>query len=466
MKHKDLGKYSRRHREELETIVLTPKEFHNPYKSVGKIDTPDDAKKRKVRTLMAKRQAPNEKAYTWSMGYNNLVGRYSPGGKYSRLTGSSLNRNPQLSINFNGKDLQGATDYLIKMARALAKKMSDRYADIIHPITGKKGGYIDEIMQGFCDLIVRPSKKSAREFGNWLRTLQTRELFAYSFGVHLLSARSRGKIKDKATAFFRAAPGSRTFCTLTFVAAVDDKTAITILNKFLVQLRKQFSDLQFLWVAERQKENIKFPGNIHFHMLLNKRLPVGRWNAMWVLQQYNSGLIGEDRYGDRVEKKTIEEAYAIDASNGFKCSKKKPTEVQKIFNPFDIRKVHGISGLSNYLTKYITKQEHNEPFGCATWHCSRRVSRMFTRTTVGPGAFAYMKSFANFKVDRKTGECWQAKEITGAFFVNVYANDKKAPLRYLRELEQINKWILTGLDIDKIPWTDDDGYTRNFTCKN
>jgi hypothetical protein len=466
MKYKDLGKYARAHKELLQDLQLQPMEFYNPYNRAGKIDTPDDARRRKIRQLMRRRTQPDEKAYTWSIGYNHLVGRYSSGGRYYRMMGSSLNRNNQMSINLNGKDMVSTTDHLIKVASKMAKKMFDRFADVVHAVTGEKGGYIAEIVQGFCDLIMQPNKKSAREFGMWLRCIEGRVLFSYSFGLHVLSARSRGKIKDKATAFFRAAPGSRTFCTLTFIASVDDKSAVAILNKFLIQLRKKYSDLQFLWVAERQKKNVKFPGNIHFHILLNKRLPVGRWNAIWVLQQYNSGLVGEDQFGDRVEKKTIESAYEIDSKNGFKCSKKKPTEIQKIFNPLDIRKVTGISGLSNYLTKYITKQEYNEPFGCAAWHCSRRVSRMFTRTTVGPSALAYMKSFVNYKVDRKTGECWPAREVVGAFFVIIYVNNKKIPLKYLGELEQINKWILSGLDIDEPPWIDDEIYNKHFVCKN
>src|ERR1700722_14897868 len=39
-----------------------------------------------------------EKGYSWSMGYNHCVGKYSAGGKYSRFSGSSLNRSTQLNL--------------------------------------------------------------------------------------------------------------------------------------------------------------------------------------------------------------------------------------------------------------------------------------------------------------------------------------------------------------------------------
>jgi hypothetical protein len=51
------------------------------------------------------------------------------------------------------------------------------------------------------------------------------------------------------------------------------------------------------------------------------------------------------------------------------------------------------------------------------------------------------------------------------FYVIIYANDKSAPLKYLREMEQINKWILGGEELTQMPEIDDDEY-RKYFCKN
>jgi hypothetical protein len=402
----------------------------NPYKSAA--GSAQEIRDRKVRQLGGRKIRPDELPYTWSMGYNNCVGRYSPGKKYPRFSGSSLNRNKQLSMNFDAKNIPTEADRLLKLAFKIAKDLGRNREDVPGEVS---------------DFIIRRDSESQGIFERWLPASQDGGVIGLGVPIHVLSARSRGKIKDKATAFFRAASGDRIFCTLTFIAAVDDRAGVAILNKFLTSLRKEFKNLLFLWVAERQEN-----GNIHFHLILNKRLPVRRWNALWVLQQYNSGLIGRDRFGDEVTMHQVTQAF------------EKGT-VHKLFNPLDVKRVRSIGGLSMYLTKYITSQEKNVPFACSVWHCSRRVSRMFTRTAVGPSAFAYMKSPANYRVDKKTGECWPAMEKREPFFVVIYANNKSAPLKYLREMEQINKWIIGGEQVDRMPEIDDDDYRKHF-CKN
>lgn len=406
--------------------------FKNPY-ATG-IVTKKVAIIKKCRALLASRKYPNERGYAWSMGYNNLTAKYTPeGSPWHRFTGSSINRKPKPM--YNEKDVHAGTADLLKMARKVFAEMSR----IRRPVPWQVVAFLR-----------RQDADSEREFRMWLSEQVERDVFT-DFGIHVLSARSRGKIKDKATAFFRASVGDRVFCTLTFVDACDDRTGVAILNKFLTSLRKKFSNLQFLWVAERQEKNADFPGNIHFHLILNKRLPVRYYNALWVLQQYNAGLRAKNKY---------EESISMEEVN---CRFKDGT-MQKILNPLDVKKVRSISGLSMYLTKYITKQKKNDPFGCACWHCSRKVSRLFTKAAVGPSAFAYMMSLNNAKVDKTTGECFEPTAICEAFYVMVYINNKEGPLKYLREMEQINKWMLrdnlrVGRDDISI---EDVGYTRHY----
>jgi hypothetical protein len=396
---------------------------------------PDEPKRGRYQTrkMVSRRTAPNEKGYTWTMGYNNIVGRYSSGFDYSRFSGSSYNRS--LKVNTYAKDLLTITGDLIAMAAKLARKM------FAIPGWSVSGPLID--------FFSRPDIESARVFVRWLQSKIPGHVDGYSIGVHLLSPRSRGKIKDKATAFYRACPGSRVFVTLTFIAPVADRAGVVILNKFLTAIRAEFHGFNYLWVAERQQDT----GNIHFHMLANKRLPVKRFNALWVVQQYNAGLIGHDRYGQAITRSEVDLRF----QNG---------TMQKVLNPFDVKKVYGINGLSSYLTKYITKQKKETFFDCSVWHCSRGVSRLFTKATVSPSAFRYCQSFHNSRVDRETGELFPVPVVSEAFFVMVYINNKKVPLNFLREMEQANKWLMSGWYLDRLPLTNDADYKKYFLCEN
>lgn len=262
---------------------------------------------------------------------------------------------------------------------------------------------------------------------------------------HFFSARSRGKVKDKATAFYRSVPGERIFLTLTFIDHVEDREGCKILNKFLTVVRRECPGFQYLRVAEHQPENPKH--TIHFHILMNRRLAVRRYNALWVLQQYNAGLRGHDKHGNTISYEEILDRYT------------KGT-IQKVLNPLDVRKAYGINALSNYLVKYITKQKQKDPFGCLNWHCSRRVSKLFTREVVAPSTFAYLQTFNNCRIDKSTGECFAPEVLTKQFFTMIYVHNKAAPLTRLRQMETVNKWIIQGFDTDSVPRMDDDLYRK------
>lgn len=274
--------------------------------------------------------------------------------------------------------------------------------------------------------------------------------------IHLFSKRSRGKVKDKATAFFRAAQQQRAFVTLTFIEDVDDRRGVKILNKFLTVLRKERPGLEYLWVAEHQEERKE--RTIHFHMIVNRRLPIKRYNALWTLQQYNEGLVGHHANGELISKQEIEKRYQHDITSKFK--KKDPDSVQAVLNPFDIEEAYNIYGLGKYLTQYITKQADKDPFGCLNWHCSRKVSKLFTKEVVSPSTFRYMCSLANVRINFDTGQCWTPKPLAKQFFTMVYVNNKGAPLRILGQMEQINKWIIKKFQPDRLPMLTDVLYRK------
>jgi hypothetical protein len=389
------------------------------------------------RELLARRTQKDQKGYVWTMGYNNCVGRYSQHQEYSLFTGSSLNRT--LRDETPEEKLRRTTTALFATIRKVKEKMRSIPGWAVSP-------QLLAVIRGV-DLA------SATEYKAWISGLLNRDDDEYlSYGVHLFSSRSRGKVKDKATAFFRSCPGSRVFVTLTFIAAISDGDAVGVLNKFLTYIRKKHSGFQFLWVAERQNENVEYPGNIHFHCIMNKRLPVAQYNALWVLQQYNSGLVGKNKYGETISRAEIERRY----NDG---------TMQKVLNPFDVKRVKSIGGLSQYLTKYITKQEKT-PFGCSVWHCSRGVSKLFVKAVVKLSAVRSCMTISNCRVDKKTGEVFMPEMIKDTFFMLVYINNKSHPLSFLKEMETINKWIISGMEPDRLRKCNDDLYRKYFICQN
>jgi hypothetical protein len=254
--------------------------------------------------------------------------------------------------------------------------------------------------------------------------------------VHFLGARSRGKIKDKMTAFFRSVPRDRVFLTLTFIEHVDDREGVRILNKFLTVVRRERPGFEYIWVAEHQPDRKE--KTIHFHMLINKKLAVARYNSLWVLQQYNAGLVGHRKgSGEEIPRAEVEAHH----NRG---------TMHKVLGPAQMRNAKTVHGLALYLANYVSKQDAKEPFGCLNWHCSRKISKLFTRAVVTPSTFAYLNSFTNWKIDKRTGECSAPKVIQQQFFTMIYVHNKGAPLPRLKELETINKWIINDLEPDKV----------------
>jgi hypothetical protein len=259
--------------------------------------------------------------------------------------------------------------------------------------------------------------------------------------VHVVAARSRSKIRDKFNSLFTATNCKATFATFSFIQRVDDITAVQILNKFLTSLRKKKAQTQYIWVAERQKENKAFPDNIHFHMLVNHYMPIAQFNALWVLQQYNAGLKG---YSHK-KKRTLELSDIMDLI-------KDPKDLQQFLNPLDVRKVHSVDALAGYLTMYVTK--NRDSFACAAWHCSRGVSRTFTRRAISRELFLSTEGGNNFSVDKKTGEYFRGKIImypAKPFFCLSYILNKKHYRNHLKILECINRWILYDNFIPDVP---------------
>lgn len=261
--------------------------------------------------------------------------------------------------------------------------------------------------------------------------------------LHFFSQRTKGKVRDKCTALHRCLGKDKSFATLTFIEHISDARAVKLLNKFLTALRERFERLNYIYVIERQPDS----GRPHFHLIVNKFLPVRQINALWTLQQYNEGLSVEG-----ISRGQVEEMITYDREHPDEKS-----ELQKVLNPFDVKKIRNINGLSYYLTKYITKGNNSGGFGCAVWHCSRVVSRLFTKTIVSRSTFAAAGSYINSRLDKKTGELIKNKGKHEKFYSLFYIENRPFFLPDMERLEFVN-WALTeGMNVSKILYYDEDG---------
>jgi hypothetical protein len=339
------------------------------------------------------------------LGYHNCVSNSTGGNAVNRFSGSSINRQKRKN------------EMLASLERNGTESAAIRFVE-------KVGIGARNIPAWVCPGLLSEDQVRKIQIRKQVPRTPKRDVQP----VHVLSSRSKGIVRNRFAAFYRAAGGSKTFCTLTFINDVADSAAIGILNKFLTALREKFPRLQYIWIAERQLEKT---GRIHFHMIINKFLPVVKYNALWVTQQYNSGI--------------THPLYSLDEILQFA----REGILQKKLSPLDVRKVKNVSVLSAYLTKYITKGNNQGGFGCAVWHCSRDVSKLYLRTVVGWEVVNLAKSDANARFNRKTGE-YYGPPLTiagrtgknGGFLYVVYPlNQPGRFLCYLREMEQLNKWI-------------------------
>lgn len=249
-----------------------------------------------------------------------------------------------------------------------------------------------------------------------------------------MSRRTRIKIQEKILAIYSAKPNDFFFITLTLIESVPDTKGVKILNKFLTVLRKQYGQFNYLWVAERQQN-----GNIHFHMICDKRFDIIYINSLWTAQQVNAGL-----YHKNISRLMRSEKQSI--SKLHKSGVEGQRKIQKYFNPVDVFKVDGIDGLSCYLTQYITKNETK--MSCAVWHCNRNISRVFTKQVISNKIFLETCDNTKNKIVNKKGKVYKGKVYVHQYgMINTIMN-KQYFKKYLSEMILINKWILNGENID------------------
>jgi hypothetical protein len=402
------------------------------------------------RRLMATKKPGNTANYVYRAGHNAGTANYTQG-TITRISGSSLNR----KFNEKSKLERQAANITNEKIKAFPCVGPGRYAEIFQAV-------YDELLA---------DKKNQQKHKRKIPGLLGRDDLQFPVQKNnrtkdegnRMSRRTKTKVRDRITSFFRALKdGSFTMMTLTFIDDVEHKQAVKILNSFLTSFRaicsdKKHTDLKYLWVAELQKEN---NNRIHFHIVINRRIDIKRINALWVITQYNHGLTYMDKKTGKIyslheirqrHEKSLSEKKTFKAKSG---------TIEEILNPVDVEKINTIYGLGWYLTKYITKNNDKTGFQCLTWHCSRVVSKLFTRSIVSRSTFSNFISPKNqnyYKGKRTVGKLYK-----GPFHLYVGAANKQLFLDAMNEVDEINAWILDGFEPDKIPTVDDDDIKKFY----
>lgn len=259
-----------------------------------------------------------------------------------------------------------------------------------------------------------------------------------------MSSRTAQKIRQKITAMYECGL-AKTFVTLTFVNKVTDPVAVRCLAKLLKLWRDQWGKFSFLWVAERQNENKKYPGNIHFHLILDREVDIKKENARWVRLQYNSGIVYH------VDKAGM--SFILDPIN------MSNQVISQYVNPFDIVRIRSSQNLKSYLAGYVTKSI-GDVFHSRVWHCSRLVSQLATEVLTNadvhrdllvqiPGeknTYVYKKDIVNKsgKVLKKAGTIVFPIDNSNEYCSWVYIVNVEYCKRFTDQITQINKWIVAG----------------------
>jgi hypothetical protein len=126
--------------------------------------------------------------------------------------------------------------------------------------------------------------------------------------------------------------------TLSSVQKLTDKEVTSkLLHNFLIQLKKKYHKINYLWVAEKQKN-----GNIHYHIVVDRFV-----HKDWVQKVWNK-IQSNYHYIDDFEKKFHHR----------NPPSTKITGQKQMHDP------------AHYITKYINKVDSKQEIECKKWDCS------------------------------------------------------------------------------------------------
>ena len=164
-----------------------------------------------------------------------------------------------------------------------------------------------------------------------------------------------------------------TFCTLTLSATQfhdDGYIKRKMLDKFITKLKRKEKVVNYLWVAETQKN-----GNLHFHILVDRKINHKLIKTYWNDIQEIHGYI--ERYrnnqlsfyngkfkmsNNKKDKRSYQQQYRAYQKN----------KADNFNNPnsTDIRSIEKMNNIAAYMIKYMTKGHNGRLIYGRLWGCS------------------------------------------------------------------------------------------------
>lgn len=215
------------------------------------------------------------------------------------------------------------------------------------------------------------------------------------------------------------------FWTVTFPPGTTDDICYILFNKWLTRLRQEKMLRDYLWIAERQDgKRITTPGQqathtLHFHIAVNKKMCVKKANRFMrasIMHCINNSEILYSR--DKAKN-----------YNGVDIAKDRKT--RRVIN---FAKKNKGKSLSNYLTKYVTKNETT--FQHLAWHSSRGYSNLITKLR-----------FTSMEISQSNiMSLVDQEKILDSQYFTFYRWKTEPPKEFLQYLAEINQHIQSLLN--------------------
>lgn len=218
-------------------------------------------------------------------------------------------------------------------------------------------------------------------------------------------------VTKRLSTFWQTLPGEKQlyFWTITFPKGTTENEGHKLFNIWLTRMREEMNLKSYLWVKELQSN-----GTIHFHIAVHQKLSVKQANRFMrasIMRAIDNQQINWERH-----KAT--------KYNGVDIAKDRKTK--RVVNFAKSKKA---KALSNYLTKYVTKNQTE--FTMLAWHCSRDYSNIITSVALTRDE---VKKYQLHK------HISRSKMYENDYFQIFYWTDKP-PNRVLKYFEMINTLI-------------------------
>ncbi len=141
--------------------------------------------------------------------------------------------------------------------------------------------------------------------------------------------------------------------------ATDKEIKSKCLNQLLTELHEKYSDLLFVWVAEKQ-----INGSIHFHLLANRYIPYKYLLDSWNRLVNKFGFV--DRYAEKMKELSLEDYLKLyqgrrSLENAVKAYYKGVSENWQCPNSVSIENLKKVKNVCGYICKYMSKGDSNNP---------------------------------------------------------------------------------------------------------